>query len=382
MWLNIYTLVTVVSAIILTAFGFQLCGVDISRKKETRKLRTSRAILTASYFILAGATVAELLVNREGDPKIIATLTIATAAYQSLLFTATLFIFICPLYVTRRRVWTQVGIVTAAVALFMPVALATDIRWIFPVALAVYAGQLTYYTWLFRRKYAESLAQLEDYYDEEQDSRLRWTKFGFYAALAVGVAASVSMWLPPMAYNLFTVGYVVFYGWFSSRFSNYAAKVNYYLPALTEQPEIKLEPEEPEQPSVPEIAVEELPAAELREKTERLRVTLEQWVADRGYAVQEDRREQIARELGTTPNFLRWYFREQMSQDFLSWRVGLRIEYAKELLSEELGISMNELAQKVGFNTRGNFYTYFRKVMGETPTEYLNRIKLKNRTES
>ena len=81
MWLNIYTLVTVVSAIILTAFGFQLCGVDISRKKETRKLRTSRAILTASYFILAGATVAELLVNREGDPKIIATLTIATAAY-------------------------------------------------------------------------------------------------------------------------------------------------------------------------------------------------------------------------------------------------------------------------------------------------------------
>lgn len=100
MWLNIYTLVTVVSAIILTAFGFQLCGVDISRKKETRKLRTSRAILTASYFILAGATVAELLVNREGDPKIIATLTIATAAYQSLLFTATLFIFICPLYVT------------------------------------------------------------------------------------------------------------------------------------------------------------------------------------------------------------------------------------------------------------------------------------------
>ena len=53
MWLNIYTLVTVVSAIILTAFGFQLCGVDISRKEETRKLRTSRAILTASYFILA-----------------------------------------------------------------------------------------------------------------------------------------------------------------------------------------------------------------------------------------------------------------------------------------------------------------------------------------
>lgn len=366
MWLNIYTLVTVVSAIILTAFGFQLCGVDISRKEETRKLRTSRAILTASYFILAGATVAELLVNRAGDPKLIAALTIATAAYQSLLFTATLFIFICPLYVTRRRVWTQVSIVTAAVALFMPVALATDIRWIFPAALVAYAGQLAYYTWLFRRKYAESLAQLEDYYDEEQDSRLRWTKFGFYAALAVGVAASVSMWLPPMVYNLFTVGYVVFYGWFTSRFSNYAAKVNYYLPALTEQPE----PEEPEQPSVPEVAATELPASERWEKTERLRVTLEQWVADRGYAVQEDRREQIARELGTTPNFLRWYFREQMSQDFLSWRVGLRIEYAKELLMENPEISINSIGGMVGFISKSNFYAHFKKQTGITPDEY------------
>lgn len=373
MWLNIYTLVTVVSAIVLTAFGFQLCGVDISRKEETRKLRTSRAILTASYFILAGATVAELLVNRAGDPKLIAVLTITTAAYQSLLFTATLFIFICPLYVTHRRVWTQVSIVTAAAALFMPVALATDIRWIFPAALVAYAGQLTYYTWLFRRKYAESLAQLEDYYDEEQDSRLRWTKFGFYAALAVGVAASVSMWLPPMAYNLFTVGYVVFYGWFSSRFSNYAAKVNYYLPALTEQPEIKPESEsetEQEQSSVPKVAATELSNAELREKTERLRVALEQWVADRGYTVQEEGRKQIAAGLGTTPDFLRWYFSTQMPQDFLSWRVGLRIEYAKELLVENPEISINSIGGMVGFISKSNFYAHFKKQTGITPVEY------------
>lgn len=209
---------------------------------------------------------------------------------------------------------------------------------------------------------------MEDYYDEEQDSRLRWTKFGFYAALAVGVAASVSMWLPPMVYNLFTVGYVVFYGWFTSRFSNYAAKVNYYLPALTEQPEIKSE--EPEQPSVPEVAATELPASERWEKTERLRVTLEQWVADRGYAVQEDRREQIARELGTTPNFLRWYFREQMSQDFLSWRVGLRIEYAKELLMENPEISINSIGGMVGFISKSNFYAHFKKQTGITPDEY------------
>lgn len=92
------------------------------------------------------------------------------------------------------------------------------------VALAVYAVQLVCYTLLFRRKYAECLRLLEEYYDEDQHARLRWTKFGFYAALSVGIAASLSVWLPPVAYNIFTVGYILFYGWFAGRFCNYVVK--------------------------------------------------------------------------------------------------------------------------------------------------------------
>lgn len=406
MRIDIYMFITLISAIALTILGFQLCGVRIPRKKETCRLRTARVILAASYFILAVPAYAELFTGGEYNRKVVAVFTIATAAYQSLLFTATLLTFICPRFVTRRRVLIQAGMVTAAVALFVPVALTSDERRIFYVASVAYVAQLVYYTVVFRRRYAESLAQLEEYYDDDLHGQLRWVKFGFYAALAVGIAACISSGLPSAAFNVFTMGYIVFYTWFANRFVNYVAKLNYYLPAVAKQPE-EMQPRTEEltdvftgstpigdipsgddavwETSYRDVSAElstatEVPAAVgclsgvLPEKIEELRLALEHWVAARGYIRQEEGREQIARELGTDEDFLRWYFSTQMPQDFRSWRAGLRIEYAKELLAENPGISMNALAREVGFSTRSNFYGHFKRITGETPAEYQQHI--------
>lgn len=401
MRIDIYMFITLISAIALTILGFQLCGVHIPRKEETRRLRTARVILAASYFILAVPAYAELFTGGEYNRKVVVVFTIATAAYQSLLFTATLLTFICPRFVTRRRVLIQVGMVTVAVALFIPVALTSGDRWIFYVASVAYVVQLVYYTVVFRRRYAESLAQLEDYYDDDLHGQLRWVKFGFYAALAVGVAACISSGLPSAAFNVFTMAYIVFYTWFANRFVNYVAKLNYYLPAVVNRPE-KVQPRTMEIRDVlagdipaGDDAIRETPcrdvsaelstATEVRtavgclsgalpEKIERLRLALEHWVAARGYIRQEEGREQIARELGTDEGFLRWYFSTQMPQDFRSWRAALRIEYAKELLAENPGISMNTLAREVGFSTRSNFYGHFKRITGETPAEYQQHI--------
>lgn len=401
MRIDIYMFITLISAIALTILGFQLCGVHIPRKEETSRLRTARVILAASYFILAVPAYAELFTGGQYNRKIVAVFTIATAAYQSLLFTATLLTLIRPLFVTRRRVLTQTGIVTVAVALFVPAALTNDAPWIFYMAVTAYAVQLAYYTIIFRRKYVESLARLEDYYDDDLHGQLRWAKFGFYAALAVGIVACISSGLPSAAFNVFTMGYIVFYTWFTNRFVNYVAKLNYYLPAVANQPErVQLRAAgmtdvltgdipagegavretscrdvSAEVVTVTEVpAAAGLPSEELSEKTERLRRALEDWVVARGYIRQEEGREQIARELGTDEDFLRWYFSTQMPQDFRSWRAGLRIEYAKELLAKNPGISMNTLAREVGFSTRSNFYGHFKRITGETPAEYQQHI--------
>lgn len=406
MQIDIYMFITLISAIALTILGFQLCGVHIPRKEETHRLRTARVILAASYFILAVPAYAELFTGGQYNRKIVAVFTIATAAYQSLLFTATLLTLIRPLFVTHRRVLTQTGVVTVAVALFVSVALTSDARWIFYMAVTAYAVQLAYYTVIFRRRYVESLAQLEDYYDDDLHGQLRWVKFGFYAAFVVGIIACISSGLPSAAFNVFTMGYIVFYTWFANRFVNYVAKLNYYLPAVSNQPERG----EPRTAELTDVFAGDIPAGnipagddpvretsardvsaelstvtevssatglsseDLPEKIEELRVALERWVTDKGYTRQEEGREQIARELGTDEDFLRWYFSTQMPQDFRSWRADLRIEYAKELLAENPGISMNTLAREVGFCTRSNFYGHFKRITGETPAEYQQHI--------
>lgn len=63
-----------------------------------------------------------------------------------------------------------------------------------------------------------------------------------------------------------------------------------------------------------------------------------------------------------------------MSMAFQPWRVGLHIDYVEELLATSSGISMNNLARKEGFVSRGNFYVHFKKITGETPVEYKERF--------
>ena len=104
MWLDFYMFLTLASGIALAVLGWQLCSIHIPHREDTHRLRTARAILAASYFILAIPAFCELFNGGEADRKIIAVSTIAVAAYQSLLFTVTLLTFIQPLCVTRHRV--------------------------------------------------------------------------------------------------------------------------------------------------------------------------------------------------------------------------------------------------------------------------------------
>ena len=375
---NLYMLLTFMAAVVMLLLGCMLLGIRIPRREQTAKLRVARLCLALSYFILATPNFIEYFGGTDTDTRTIASFTLATAAFQSLLFTATMLTFILPGYVTRRRTLCQLGAVVVAAAIFLSAAFGCrDPYPVLYIGLAAYLGQITYYTWLFRRKYAESLRRLESYYDDDAHTQLRWVKCGFYAALTVGIAASVSAYFPLSLYSLFTAAYTVFYAWFANRFSNYAAKLNYYLPALAQSVE-EPKPIEEQQPQAVNAVIASLTAEELTQKKELLRLALEKWVTDKGYVRQEESKEQIAQELGTEPVFMRWYFSNEMPQDFRSWRIGLRIEYAKKLLAEDPGISMNALAQKIGFNTCSNFYGYFKKVTGETPLKFQKRIADRN----
>lgn len=70
---------------------------------------------------------------------------------------------------------------------------------------------------------------------------------------------------------------------------------------------------------------------------------------------------------------------------FTKMKNQLRVEYAKELLSDELmnNLTIDAIGQKSGFSTRSNFYNTFKVETGCTPSEYLKSIKIeKNNLDS
>lgn len=105
-----------------------------------------------------------------------------------------------------------------------------------------------------------------------------------------------------------------------------------------------------------------------------LQKALEEWIQKKKFLEQDEGIENVVCELGTDLQTFRQYFRTNMRVDFRTWRIALRIEYAKECLQRNPDISINRLSEMAGFATRSNFYHYFKRITGITPAEYREHL--------
>ena len=68
--------------------------------------------------------------------------------------------------------------------------------------------------------YRKTVQEVEDYYDDDEESRLRWVKIGFYSALAIGGMA-ISVLFFTDWYKFFVPLYVLYYSFMVMWFVNY-----------------------------------------------------------------------------------------------------------------------------------------------------------------
>lgn len=358
-----YIFLSFVSGVAVTTLGAVLCLIRIEANEDSRKIRMARLILALSYFLLSVPDWLNMSGANDSGDKTAAT--IVSASVQSLLFTFTLITMIQPRFITGRRLWGNVALVSAGSAAFLIADSLTGSTYVTGIAVAAVIVQLACYILMFRRCNRHYVEQITDYYDDDRKQHLLWARNSFYAALTVGIMALVSLLLPVRVYNAFMCAYIAFYVWFASRFINYVTKLNYYLPAVSSRSE------EDSRSLEPSAASEVLTEADNDEFKERLRKVLDEYVANKDYLDPEHDRNWIMARSGTDPRVFRWYFQCVVSQDFRVWRANLRIEEAKRILRTTPDISMNALAIKLGFGTSQNFYHHFKKLVGQTPTEYL-----------
>ncbi len=362
--MDIYSSLSFVSGVAITTLAVVLLLVRIEPDEESRKIRFARAILAASYFLLA---VPDWLnIYGLNDSEDIAAATIVSASIQSLLFTFTLITMIRPSLVTMRRILINVALVAVGSLCFLVVDSLVGSPIVTCVAVAAVIAQLILYSALFQRCYKKFVRQVKDYYDEEYERPLRWARNSFIAALTVGVSALLSLTVPQPVYNVFMCCYIAFYVWFASRFINYIIRSDYYLPAVKSSPD-----EAAGLKSDQETMVSDSEFNDSEELMNRLKASLDEYVALKDYLNPERDRNYIIERSGVDPRFFRWYFQNVMVQDFRVWRANLRIEEAKRIIMATPDVSMNALAMRLGFGTSQNFYHHFKKVVGQTPTEFM-----------
>lgn len=225
---------------------------------------------------------------------------------------------------------------------------------------------------VFNKAYRNSVRQLEQYYDEEEDKKIRWIRFCYIIMMLTQMFILVYMLLPHGFMKIYTLWYSLFMLYFAANFISFLGSHKLLLDAFAHRTLSGRDIVEliENRKKVRKPAASGCHPAVNETEFRKLEKSLETWVEDKRFREYDKSREDIARELNTTKEILHNYFVTRKGVDFKTWRTVLRIEEAKRLLLEDKSTSTNIIAEVSGFSDRSNFHRQFVKIVGCSPKQW------------
>lgn len=227
---------------------------------------------------------------------------------------------------------------------------------------------------IFDRTYRRSLERLEQYYDEEEDSKIKWIRFCYGMMMLTQMFVLVYMLLPRGFMKIYTLWYVLFMLYFSANFISFLGSNKLLLDAFAYKTLSGQEIMERIERRKRQKRGSKEPVQTDSELTEqemlRIERSLDRWVKEKRFREYDKTREQIAKELKTSKEMLHLYFSVRVGEDFKTWRTRMRIEESKRLLLENPEMSTNIVAELSGFSDRSNFHRQFTKIVGCSPKHW------------
>lgn len=88
-----------------------------------------------------------------------------------------------------------------------------------------------------------------------------------------------------------------------------------------------------------------------------------------GHYMQDVSLSEVAEAVGKSYNYLSKLFREETGMTFVDYLLRVRMEHSRHLLLD-VSLSVERVAQAVGYSDAGYYARQFKKVMGVTPNQY------------
>jgi AraC-like DNA-binding protein len=244
-------------------------------------------------------------------------------------------------FIESDRFYLNVGLVAVLSVIFMR-SFWMEKDWlrtvIHGVYIAVFILQCISHIIAFRKRYKDGLHKLEQYYDEDEDQKLKWIHFCYVIMMLTQMFILVYRIFPTGLMKVYNVWYSLFMLYFTANFISFLGSHKLTLDAFAYKAlsgqEIaarlkgrgkKKKAEEDNNDSINPVNEAEF---------KKLDKALDKWVKQKKFSEYDKSREEVAAELGTTREFLHLYFSTHKGMDFKTWRTELRIEEAKRLLLE------------------------------------------------
>ena len=248
-------------------------------------------------------------------------------------------------------------------------------RWAILIgSIVLYVTNCIIHIILFHRTYLRSVQKFEQYYDEEENNKMKWIRFCYIMMMLTQMFVLVYMLLPRGFMKIYTLWYVLFMVYFSANFISFLGSNKLLLDAFAYKTlsgqEIMERIERRKRMKKGGKEAQPLDSQITEQELNRIEHALDKWVKEKRYREYDKTREQIAKELNTSKEMLHLFFVTRMSVDFKTWRTRLRIEEAKFLLLENQEMSINIVAELSGFSDRSNFHRQFTKIVGCSPKQW------------
>ena len=249
------------------------------------------------------------------------------------------------------------------------------------VALAAFLIQSVSYIVHFDKTYKQSVKDLESYYDEDESHKIKWVRFCYVVSMLTNLFILVYLCLywfldyKMEVASIYTFWYLLYMLYLTSNFISFISSHKIVLDAfayktLSGQEIIKRINDRKTAKKGNVKVGASVPQGVTDAEFAKLEKSLEEWVKAKSFREYDKSREDIARELNTTKEFLHYYFMARKGLDFKTWRTELRIEDAKRLLLENKDASTNIIAEISGFSDRSNFHRQFVKIVGCSPKQW------------
>lgn len=367
----------VVGTLTSLILGLLLLLIKVPGTAYYKKIANTKNTIAVCYLICSVLFFATLRYSGISDYDVFSSLMMfVITATASVVLSYSLITLLEPGEFDHDKFYLNVGAVAV-----MSFILAKSFWWeagcgkiaVMSVSLFLFIIQCLGHIVKFRKTYLKSVKQLEMYYDEEEDTKIRWIKFCYIIMMLTQTFILVYMLLPRGMMKVYTLFYSLFMLYFSANFISFLGSHKLLLDAFAHKTlsgkELIDMIHERKDMKVKKALKKKSPGFNDAE-FKRIEKSLEIWVKEKRYREYDKSREDIAKELRTSKESLHMYFTTVKKIDFRTWRTELRIGEAKKLLLEDKTTSINIIGEMAGFSDRANFYRQFVKIVGCSPKEW------------